>query len=265
MRIVALASGSSGNALLVDAGETRILVDCGLGPRILRAHLRAAGVHPETISAVVVTHEHVDHVHGLGHAVKRWPWTIYASAGTIRALPEPVRARARVVQDRVRIGGLEVAVVPVAHDANEPIAVAVTDRASGIRAGIAHDLGVPSQALARAFAGVHLLCVEANHDLEMLRNGPYPWRLKERIAGERGHLSNAQCAAFMDAVSSAELRAVLLLHLSVVNNTPAVACAATRRGITRRARRASLSAAVRRAPSAPIGEAAGVCQLALAI
>lgn len=264
MRIVALASGSSGNALLVDAGETCILVDCGLGPRTLRAHLRLAGVRPEQVSAVVVTHEHVDHARGLGHALRRWHWPVLTTAGTARGLPGVVRSHARTVHRTAVVGGLEIEIVPVAHDANEPVAIAITDRTTGLRAGIAHDLGVPSDALITAFRGAHLICIEANHDSEMLRNGPYPFWLKERVAGMNGHLSNAQSAAFIDAVSTRDTRAVLLLHLSAVNNTPLVACLATRRAITRRARRATLAAAVRKTPSAPIGEALPP-QLALAI
>jgi phosphoribosyl 1,2-cyclic phosphodiesterase len=264
MRVVSLASGSSGNALLVDAGSTRILVDCGLGPRTLAARLKAAGVRPESVAAVVVTHEHVDHTRGIRHALARWPWAVLGSAGTLRALGVTVPHRAQVVRHRVQVGDLVIQLVPVAHDANEPTAVAISDRVTGIRAGIAHDLGEPSEALTRAFHGVDLLCIEANHDADMLRSGPYPARLKARIASATGHLSNDQAAAFIDAVGTRDLRAVLLLHLSEVNNTPPLACATTRRGVHRRARRASLAAAVRRAPSPPIGEAAWA-QLAFAM
>jgi len=111
---------------------------------------------------------------------------------------------------------------------------------------------------------VELLCIEANHDADMLRDGPYPAFLKDRVASATGHLSNAQSAAFIDAVGTAELRAVLLLHLSETNNTPEIACSATKRGVTRLARRATLAAAVRRAPSAPIGRTASG-QLALSL
>jgi len=265
MRIVSLASGSSGNALLVDDGETRLLVDCGIGPRTLRARLAAASVRPEDVHAVAVTHEHDDHTRGLAAAIKRWAWPVIGSEGTIRGLPATVRRRAKVVRHRTHVGGLDLELVPIRHDAREPVAYAITARDSGIRAGIAHDLGSPSDALVRAFRGVDLLCIEANHDPEMLRTGPYPRWLKVRIAGATGHLSNEQTTAFLDAVATRALRAVLLLHLSVVNNTPDVACAAVRRGIPRSAaRRPSLAAAARYATSEPIGEARGV-QLALAI
>lgn len=264
MRIVALASGSSGNALLVDAGETRVLIDCGIGPRTLRTHLRVAGVQPEAITAVIVTHEHVDHTRGLGHAVRRWRWPVLASAGTVRGLPPAVRPHARPVCHTALVGGLEVEFIAIAHDANEPTAIAITDRATGLRAGIAHDLGTASDSLIRAFHGVDLLCIEANHDAEMLRTGPYPGWLKDRVAGTNGHLSNVQSAAVIDAVSTRALRAVVLLHLSAVNNTPLLACTATRRALMRRSRRASLAAATRKAPSAAIGEALAP-QFALAI
>ncbi len=264
MRILSLASASSGNALLVDAGTTRIIVDCGIGPRTLGARLKAAGVPPESVTAIVVTHEHTDHTRGIPHALRRWSWTVYGSAGTVRALDATVRHRAQVVRHRAQIGDLVVDLVPVTHDATEPTAVAIADRVTGIRAGIVHDLGEPSAALAQAFHGMDLLCLEANHDAGMLRSGPYPASLKARIASATGHLSNDQAAAFLDAVSTRDLRAVLLLHLSAVNNTPPLACAATRRGVHRRARKASLTAAARRASSPPIGEAAWA-QLSLAI
>ncbi|MCC7194007.1 MAG: MBL fold metallo-hydrolase [Gemmatimonadaceae bacterium] len=263
MRIVSLASGSSGNAIVIDAGGTRVLVDCGIGPRTLARRLDDARIAPESVSAVVVTHEHVDHCRGLAAALRRWPWLVLASAGTIRGLDASVLPRATAVKGAVDIGGITIRLVAVAHDANEPTAVAVADRHTGMRAGIAHDLGEPSTALVDSFRGVNLLCIEANHDTGMLRGGPYPAHLKARIAGATGHLSNDQAAAFIAAVGTRDLRAVLLLHLSEVNNTPLAACEATRRGVHRRARLASLDAAVRRAPSAPIGAAAA--QLALAI
>jgi phosphoribosyl 1,2-cyclic phosphodiesterase len=264
MRIVSLASGSSGNCILVDDGETRLLVDCGIGPRTLKQRLGAAGVTPEEIAGVLVTHEHVDHVRGLDAAIAKWAWPVFGSAGTLRGLAAEVRHHAKPVRERGHMGGLQFELIPVAHDANEPTAYAITARASGTRVGIAHDLGAPSDRLVHAFRGVDLLCIEANHDVEMLRVGPYPAYLKSRIASGTGHLSNDQTAAFVDAVSTPALRAVLLLHLSEVNNTPEVACASTKRGIHRRARKASLAAAVRRAVSAPIG-ASRVDQLSLAI
>ena len=264
MRLVSLASGSSGNCILVDDGDTRLLVDCGIGPRTLKQRLTTAGVAPESISGVLVTHEHIDHVRGLEAAVAKWAWPVMGSAGTLHDLPAAVRPHAKPVRERGQVGGLQFELIPVAHDAHEPTAYAITARASGIRVGIAHDLGAPSDRLVAAFRGVDLLCIEANHDVEMLRAGPYPAYLKARIASGTGHLSNDQTAAFMDAVSTPALRAVLLLHLSEVNNPPDVACASTKRGMHRRARTASLAAAVRRAPSAPIGMARAA-QLALAI
>ncbi len=264
MRIVSLASGSSGNAILVDSGATKVLVDCGIGPRTLKQRLAFAGVTPEEVSAIFVTHEHVDHSRGVAQAATKWKWDVFASQGTVRGLGTEIRHRAQIVGQRVRVGDLDVDLIRVQHDANEPTALHFSDRATGMRAGVAHDLGEPTDALIKAFSGVDLLCIEANYDAEMLRSGPYPSYLKSRVASGTGHLSNEQSAAFIDAVATPDLRAVLLLHLSEVNNTPSVACAATKRGITRRARKASLAAAVRKAPSAPIGMARGV-QLALAI
>ncbi len=264
MRIVALASGSSGNAILVDDGVTRVLVDCGLGPRIVARHLNASGVRPHEVTAVLVTHEHVDHVCGVAQAVKRWNWSVFCTSGTARGLPAPLRPHASIIRGRFRVGGFDVEVVPVAHDAHEPVAYTITSRASGVRAGIAHDLGIASDRLVAAFRGAQLLCIEANHDPDMLRHGPYPPALKARVAGTRGHLSNAQAAAVIDAVSTRDLEAVVLLHLSQVNNTPQTACATTRRALHRAARRATLAAAIRRSPSPAVGACVSH-QLALAI
>lgn len=264
MRIVALASGSSGNAILVDDGTTRILIDCGIGPRNIATRLLANGVRPDEVSAIVVTHEHIDHVRGIEQATKKWHWQILGSEGTVRGLPAEIRRKAKVAPARFRVGGFDIEMIPVSHDATEPTAYAITSRATGVRAGVSHDLGEPSDKLIAAFRGVDLLCIEANHDAEMLRTGPYPPFLKDRVSSKTGHLSNDQSAAFIDAVSTRDLRAVLLLHLSEANNTPSIACAATKRAVHRMAKKASLAAAVRRAPSAPIGESAGP-QLALAI
>ena len=264
MRIVSLASGSSGNAILVDDGATRVLVDCGIGPRILASRLKAAQVRPEEVSAFLLTHEHIDHIKGVAQAVAKWKWVIHGSAGTLRGLAPALRHRAHAVKDRVTIGSLSVEVIRVSHDANEPTGFAIASHATGMRAGIAHDLGEPSERLLKTFHGVELLAIEANHCRVMLRDGPYPAYLKARVASEMGHLNNDQTAAFIDAVGTADLRAVLLLHLSAVNNTPPVAVSATRRAVTSRARRATLAAAVRSDVSPAIGIEAPT-QLRLAI
>jgi phosphoribosyl 1,2-cyclic phosphodiesterase len=264
MRIVSLASGSSGNAILVDDGATRVIVDCGIGPRTLATRLKAAQVRPDEVSAILVTHEHIDHIKGIAQAVTKWRWALHGSAGTIRGLSPTIRHKATLIGERTRIGTLDVEMIRTSHDANEPTAYAIGSRASGMRAGIAHDLGEPSDRLVRAFHGVDLLCIEANHCRVMLRDGPYPAYLKARVAGEMGHLSNDQSAAFIDAVSTADLRAVLLLHLSAVNNAPPVAVSATRRAVTMRARKATLAAAVRSDVSPAIGIEPQV-QLRLAI
>jgi phosphoribosyl 1,2-cyclic phosphodiesterase len=264
VRIVSLASGSSGNAILVDDGETRVLVDCGIGPRILATRLKAAGVRPEEVSAILVTHEHIDHTKGIAQAVAKWRWQVIGSAGTIRGLSPTLRHKAKPVVERTTVGGLQIETIRVSHDANEPTAYSISSTASGMRAGIAHDLGEPTEKLIKTFHGADLLCIEANHCRVMLRDGPYPAYLKARVAGELGHLSNDQSAAFIDAVSTANLQAVLLLHLSAVNNAPPVAVSATRRAVTQRARKATLAAAVRSDVSPAIGIEAPT-QLRLAI
>lgn len=251
MRGWTLGSGSSGNALLLESGGHRILVDCGFGPRALATRLKAIGVAPESISALVLTHEHVDHAQGAERAQKKWRWPVFASSGTLAALREveprwrrPVAAGATVALD-----GFTLEAVAVPHDAAAPLAYAITAMESGARVGVAHDLGAVPDALRRAFAACDALCLEANHDVEMLRNGPYPRSLQERIRGGRGHLSNAQSARLAAELAGPALRAVALLHLSEVNNRPDLAERAVAGELRMAGYRGPVVAAARRSPA----------------
>ncbi len=225
MRGWTLGSGSSGNALLVESGPHRILIDCGFGPRALATRLKAISVAPESISALLITHEHVDHAQGAERAQKKWRWPVIASAGTLGALRElEARWRRPVAPGTaITIDGFSIEAIAVPHDAAAPLAFAVTATASGARLGVAHDLGAVPDALRHAFARCDALCLEANHDVVMLRDGPYPVALKQRIRGGRGHISNTESARLAADLAGPSLRAVTLLHLSEVNNRPEVA------------------------------------------
>jgi phosphoribosyl 1,2-cyclic phosphodiesterase len=246
MRAWTLGSGSSGNALVVECDGERLLVDCGFGPRALATRLKAVGIAPESITALLVTHEHVDHAQGAERAQKKWRWPVFASAGTLDALRDveprwrrPVSPRAATIHE-----GFSIESVAVPHDAAAPLAFVLTATRSGARIAVAHDLGAVPAPLLERFAHCDLLCLEANHDPVMLRDGPYPAALKARIRGGKGHLSNDEGAGLAASLVHPGLKSVVLLHLSAVNNTPEVA----ERSVSATLRRAGYRGPVRAAP-----------------
>ena len=232
MKVWILASGSAANALVVEAGDARLLIDCGLGPRALAARLRAAGIAPESIVGVAITHEHSDHIHGLKRACDKWRWPVLTSAGTHTALSDMgVRgsvgggAQRVVLPHAVAIvhETFDVMGVKISHDAAEPMAMVITCRASGARCAVATDIGEMTPAALGAFEQLDALVLESNHDLDMLISGPYPRFLRNRITARTGHLSNADCAASLTALAHKGLSHIVLAHLSDVNNSPDVA------------------------------------------
>ena len=229
MRFCSLGSGSTGNAWVVESGTTRVLVDCGVAPRRLRARLQAAGIEPDSIAAVLITHEHDDHVGAVLPFVRKGLARVYATWGTLRAsgtaLALPTERLMEIAADRtVVIGDLGVRPVPVPHDAREPVQYVFDDGRA--RMAIVTDLGAGTPHLAAACADLDALVLEANHDAQMLARGPYPDFLKQRVGGPFGHLSNAASAAFLATVAGPRLRHVVAAHLSLTNNTPQLARAA---------------------------------------
>jgi phosphoribosyl 1,2-cyclic phosphodiesterase len=225
MKLWVLGSGSSGNAVLVEAAGSRILVDAGFAPRILKRRLAIAGVAPESIEAVVVTHEHTDHAKGVAAAAKRWGWTIVSTAGTRMMCPEWTGLKMILTprKSTIEIGDFRLETIPVAHDANEPIGVIVTCLADGARAGILYDLGYVSNSVLRAMDRLDLLVLEANHDEGMLRAGPYPASVQMRIGGKFGHLSNRVAAQTAGQCMHPGLNNIVLAHLSETCNDPKTA------------------------------------------
>jgi phosphoribosyl 1,2-cyclic phosphodiesterase len=260
LRVTVLGSGSRGNAILVDGSEGTVLVDAGFGPRALTRRLALVDRRPEQIGALLLTHEHVDHACGAVAASARWKWPVFASQGTLDALTGsdagcPVSATA-MAQDGASstLCGFTVETIAVPHDARACVALIVCDRASGARVGIALDVGHVPETLPPALARCDILVVESNHDERMLANGPYPWPLKQRIAGGLGHLSNGAAAALIAGAAHRGLRGVLLAHLSETNNTPDTAIARTREALRRAGwRRDTLWAASQSVPCGPIG------------
>lgn len=226
MRFCSLGSGSSGNAWLVESGTTRLLVDCGVGPRRLLTRLQAVGVEPDTVAAVLVTHEHDDHVGAVLPFLRQGAAKVYATWGTVRAsgaaLEVPAaRLREVAADEALAIGDIGVTPVPVPHDAREPVQYVFDDGRS--RLAIVTDLGSVTAHLVASCAHLDALVIEANHDERMLSSGPYPDFLKQRVGGPFGHLSNEASAGLLSAVASPRLRHVVGAHLSLKNNTPSLA------------------------------------------
>ena len=225
MRFASLGSGSKGNALLVESGRTRLLLDCGFGLSELTSRLSRLGLEASSLDAIIVTHEHGDHGGGVAMLASRYDVAVYLTRGTLSALG----AEGRSIPHRIlidpyttfAIDGIEVRPFPVPHDAREPVQFVLTDGA--VRLGVLTDTGRPTPHIAQALSGVDALMLECNHDLDMLVNGPYPAQLKRRIAGGLGHLANAASAELVCAMDCSRLQHLVAAHLSQQNNTPELA------------------------------------------
>lgn len=268
MRAWTLGSGSRGNSILLEGDGTRVLIDAGFPPRVLARRLAALHVAPESIAAVIVTHEHTDHARGVNAAHVKWQWRVYGSAGTLAGIAGLDARAAAAVEPGTpfAIGELEFELVRVPHDAAAPTAVLATGRRSGFRTGCAHDLGSIPSALRHAFTDLDLLLLESNHDEEMLRSGPYPVFLQQRIASRMGHLSNRQAAALARELAGSSLRQIVLLHLSEVNNTARAATASASAAVAGLSVRCGVAAATQDRVAGPFGDArGGSVQLPLAL
>lgn len=231
MIVQSFSSGSSGNAAIVRSGGTAILVDCGLGPRALKKALAAHGVDFDALAAVVVTHEHIDHVRGLRALLAR-ATPIHATAGTGTSAEIPrVRGERLASGDELRVGAISVTVIPTSHDAAEPCGFSFSDGTN--RATLLTDLGETDPGCLDLLGASDLIVIEANHDVQMLKNGPYPVHLKQRVLSRVGHLSNADCGSFL-AVALSEARRPRtdwLGHLSATNNRPELAVRTVQRAL----------------------------------
>jgi phosphoribosyl 1,2-cyclic phosphodiesterase len=228
MRFASLGSGSQGNALLVESGGTRVLLDCGFGLSETASRLSRLGLDASSLDAIIVTHEHGDHSGGVVKLASRFDIAVYLTRGTLSALGAEGRSIPRRVlidpYTAFAIDGIEVTPFPVPHDAREPVQFVLSDGA--LRLGVLTDTGQPTPHITRALSGVDALMLECNHDLDMLMSGPYTAQLKSRIAGRLGHLANAAAAEIVQAMDCSRLKHVIAAHLSQQNNTPELARAA---------------------------------------
>jgi phosphoribosyl 1,2-cyclic phosphodiesterase len=301
VRFTVLASGSKGNSTVVTGGRTRILVDAGLSCRELFRRMRLAGEEPETLSAIIVTHEHSDHINGLAVTARKLGIPVYFTEGTHRAWmrwltprrqmtyaqwieqcrkqaaerqaeAESARCESEVELDEVdpeteaalsetdpvlptaapakdptwlpaveyfqagqpfEIGDIAVSPFTIPHDAADPVGFVF--RAEGVRMAVATDLGYVPPNVKAQLKGVDLLLLESNHDLEMLRDGPYPWSVKQRVLSRVGHLSNEAAADFLENHYDGQAAYVILAHLSESNNLPELARVSAERALNGRA------------------------------
>lgn len=225
MRICLLASGSKGNAIYLQCGETRVLVDAGLSARELAARLAAIGIAAADLDAILVTHEHQDHCRGLGPFARRYRLPVFMHPATRQALPGlgPIdRHREFDVGEAWTFRDLKITAIPLTHDAAAPVGFCIESPDGKV--GVVTDLGIATRLVADRLQGCRALVVEANHDEEMLRDGPYPWPLKQRIRSNHGHLSNTAGAELFKGLLWDGLEAVFLAHLSETNNQPQLAC-----------------------------------------
>jgi len=235
VRVTILASGSGGNACVVESGRTRVLVDAGLSARELERRLKARGMEPETIVGLFVTHEHQDHSSGALTFSARWGAPIFATAGTAAALGLEGNLFSPFVRVdpglEGRVGTLGFRSFATPHDANESVAYAF--EAEEARVVIASDLGRAEEDFVAFLRDATSLLLEFNHDEDMLRDGPYTWPLKRRISGGWGHLSNRQSAEAIRRAAGPRCRRVVATHLSRTNNSPALALTALREALER--------------------------------
>lgn len=225
MRFASLGSGSEGNALVVEAGSTRILLDCGFGLRDTVRRLAAKAIQPESVDAIVITHEHSDHIGGAAHFARKYGIPVWMTRGT-----RTVFCNQHIQLPQVRefdshiafvINDMEIHPFPVPHDAREPVQFVFGDGLH--RLGVLTDVGASTTHIETMLSGCDALVLECNHDRSMLYSGAYPPGLKRRIAGRFGHLDNQAAAELLSRLDNRHLQHLIAAHLSRHNNTPQLA------------------------------------------
>ena len=226
-----MASGSKGNAVYIESEQASILIDIGIGPRVLKKRLEHIRREPQEVSALFLTHEHSDHISGAGALTKKHGTPVYGTRGTREAMrrhvPPDVDWRTIQQEDEAKVGDLRVESFGTPHDAAESVAYVV--RCGSKKLGHITDLGKVTPRIVEKLKECDTLLIESNHDERMLENGHYPWPLKQRIRSDVGHLSNTACADLLAQVKHDALKTVVLMHLSESNNHPEIAMDSARR------------------------------------
>lgn len=228
MRFALLGSGSEGNALVVEVGQTRILMDCGFSLSETVARLARIGLVPEQLHGIVVTHEHGDHIGGVARLARKFSLPVFLTHGTLRSQNGAFADLSSVSEINPHlpfaVGEVQVHPYPVPHDASEPVQYVFGD---GVRRlGVLTDAGCSTPHIEATLSGCDALVLECNHDAELLANGDYPYRLKQRVGGRFGHLSNDAAAALLARLAHGKLQHIVAAHLSHKNNTRALAVSA---------------------------------------
>ena len=234
LELCMLASGSKGNAIYVSGGSTSILIDAGLSGIEIERRLNSKGLYPEDLDAIIVSHEHTDHIQGVGVLSRRFNLPVYMSSKTEKASVSQL-GNVRVIKNfecgsPFMIKDLFIHPFSISHDAEDPSGFTINQ--NGTKVGIATDLGIATSMVKEHLKGCSLLILEANHDEDMLINGPYPWPIKQRIKSRTGHLSNEASKNLLKELQHDRLKYVILAHLSQTNNTPQKALCEVSRAIT---------------------------------
>lgn len=224
-RFASLGSGSEGNGLIVESGSTRVLMDCGFSVSETRARLARLGLTPKELDAVIVTHEHSDHIGGVARLAAKYELPVWCTHGTYISWRMQTDALPWVEMidphQSFSVGELEIQPFAVPHDAREPVQFVF--RATERKLGVLTDAGHITPHIAASLSGVNALVLECNHDADMLANGAYPPSLKKRVGGQYGHLENRQAAALLKQMDVSGLRHLIAAHLSQKNNQPELA------------------------------------------
>lgn len=222
MRFSVLGSGSGGNSVYIESGRTSILIDAGFSGKEIEKRLNSVGKSSEQLKAICLTHEHRDHVSGVGVLARRHKLAVWANEGTIRGSERITKkipdVREFQTSDIVQLGDLEVRSFPIMHDTSDPVGYVVSD--DNYSLGICTDTGHVSHLMTKRLTGCDGLILEFNHDPDLLRLGPYPLRLQQRVRSRHGHLANEDSAKFLGDICHSNLKHVILAHLSETNNTP---------------------------------------------
>lgn len=228
VRFASLGSGSEGNSLIVRVGESIVMMDCGFGLAATETRLARAGLTPDDIDAIVVTHEHSDHIGGVARFARKHGLPVWLTHGTAKVFNQGSLSSALLnfvdPHEAFSVGDVHVTPYFVPHDAFEPVQYVFSD--GNVRLGVLTDTGSITEHIQRTLSGCDALVLECNHDLDLLMNGSYPASLKRRVSGKFGHLDNVTAASLLAGIDASRLKHILAAHLSKQNNLPDLAKAA---------------------------------------